>query len=109
MLLGSESHLSPNIMNSEILPENFTAALIDHRPLNSHGFTLCHAVSLPFSQSHNSFFTSHSFTNFEWIFSQTHSFLKKQTQAAHSNVNKECISSMVNKNKTSICSSLSLN
>ena len=35
-------------------------------------------------------------------------FLKKQIQAAHSNANKECISSMINKNKTSIRSFLSL-
>ena len=37
----------------------------------------------------------------------THSFLKKQTQGAHSNV-KERISNMLNKNKTNIRSSLSL-
>ena len=41
-------------------------------------------------------------------FFPTHSFLKKQTQAANSNANKERISSMINKNKTSIRSSLSL-
>ena len=29
MLTGSESHLYPNIMNSEILPENYTAASND--------------------------------------------------------------------------------
>ena len=78
------------------------------RPLNSHSFTVCHTISLPFSQSHSRFFISHSFTNFEQIFSQTYSFLKKRTQAAHFNVNKEHISSMINKNKTSIHSSLSL-
>ena len=49
------------------------------RPLNSHGFILCHTVSLPFLQSHGSFFISHGFTNFRWIFSQTHNFLRKQT------------------------------
>ena len=38
------------------------------RPLNSHGFTMCHLVSLPFLQSHGSFFISHYFTNFEQIF-----------------------------------------
>ena len=41
-------------------------------------------------------------------FPQSDSFLKAQTQAAHSNANKERISSMINKNKTSIRSSLSL-
>ena len=70
-----------------------------HRPLNFHGFTVCHTVSLPFSQPHGRFFISHGSKNFERIFSQTHSFLKKQTQAAHSNVNKEHISSMINKTK----------
>ena len=29
MCSGSESHLYPNIMNSEILPENYTAASND--------------------------------------------------------------------------------
>ena len=67
------------------------------RPLNSHGFILCHTVSLPSSRSHGGFFIFHAFTNFERIFSQTHSFLKKQTQTAHSNANKERISSMINK------------
>ena len=32
------------------------------------------------------------------FFSQTHSFLKNQTQAAHSSANKERISSMINNN-----------
>ena len=41
-------------------------------------------------------------------FSQTHSFLKKETKAAHPNANKERISSMINNNKTNIRSSLSL-
>ena len=36
-------------------------------------------VSLSFSRSHGRFFISHSFTNFKWIFSQTHNFLRKQT------------------------------
>ena len=70
-----------------------------HRPLNSHGFTVCHTISLPSSRSHNGFLISHGFTNFERIFSQTHSFIKKQTQAAHSDDNKERISSMINKKK----------
>ena len=30
MLIGSESHLSPNIMNSEMLPGNYRAARNDH-------------------------------------------------------------------------------
>ena len=34
------------------------------------------------------------------IFSKNHSFLKKQTQVAHSNTAEESISSMINKNKT---------
>ena len=34
-------------------------------------------------------------------FSKSHSFLKKQTQAAHSNTAEESISSMINKNKAS--------
>ena len=51
-----------------------------NRPLNSHGFTVCHTVSLPFSRSHGRFFISHGFTNFKWIFSQTHNFLRKQTR-----------------------------
>ena len=79
-----------------------------HIPLNSHGFTVCHKVSLPFSQSHGSSLITHSFTNFEQIFFQTHSFLRKQTQAAHSNAAEERISNMINKNKTSSRSSLSL-
>ena len=40
---------------------------------------------------------SHGFTNFGQIFSQTHSFLKNQTQVACSNANKERISSMIDK------------
>ena len=46
--------------------------------LNSHGFTVCHMVSLPFSWSHSRFFISHGFTNFKSIFSQTHSLLRKK-------------------------------
>ena len=38
-----------------------------------------------------------------------HSFLRKQTKAAHSNAAEERISSMINKNKTSNRSSQSLN
>ena len=43
------------------------------RPLNSHGFTTCHKVSLLFSGSHGRFFVSHGFTNCGWISFQTHS------------------------------------
>ena len=42
-------------------------------------------------------------------FSQTHSFLRKQAKAAHSNAAEERISSMINKNKASSRNSLSLN
>ena len=65
------------------------------RPLNSHSFTVCHTVLLPFSRSHGRFFISHDFTNFERIFSQAQSFLKKQTQAACSNVAEEPIFNMI--------------
>ena len=68
----------------------------------------CHTVLLPFSQSQGRFFISHDFTNFEQSFSKTHSFLKKQKQAAYSNVAEERISSMINKNNASSRSSLSL-
>ena len=50
------------ILNSQEFPNS------NNRPLNSHGFTVSHTVSLPFSQSHSSFLISHSFTKFEWIF-----------------------------------------
>ena len=78
------------------------------RPLNSHGFTMCHKVSLPFSQSHGRFLISHGFTNSEQIFSQTQNFLRKQTQAAHSNAAEQRIFNMITKNKTNSRSSLSL-
>ena len=74
------------------------------RPLNSHGFNMCLTVSLPFSRSHGSFFISHGFTNFEWIFPNTQ-FLWEQAQAAHSNVAEGRISCMINKNKAGSCSS----
>ena len=38
-----------------------------YRPLNYHIFMVCHTVSLS-SQSHDSFFSSCGFTDFEWIF-----------------------------------------
>ena len=50
------------------------------RPLNSHGFTVCHTVSLTFPRSHGRLLICHGFTNFKWIFSQTHNFLRKQTR-----------------------------
>ena len=67
----------------------------------SHGFTVFLTASrqvIHFSR----------FYKFLADVSKTHSFLKTQTQAAHSNVNKERISGMIDKNKTSIRSSLSL-
>ena len=57
------------------------------RPLKSHSFTVCHTVSLPFSRSHGWRWLLH-FSRFYkfWVdFSQTHSFLRNQTKAAHSN------------------------
>ena len=53
---------------------------LEYRPLNSHCFTMCHTVSLHFSQSHGRFFIFHDFINFKWIFSQTYNFLIKQTR-----------------------------
>ena len=35
-------------------------------------------VSLPFLWSHGRFFISHGLTVFKWVFSQTHSFLRKK-------------------------------
>ena len=68
----------------------------------SHGFTAFLKVSLWLL--HFSWFYK------LWVdFSQTHSFLRKQTKAAHSNAAEERISSMINKNKTRSHSSLSLN
>ena len=57
-------------------------------PLNSHSFTSCHTVSLLFSRPHGRSFISRGFTNFKWIFSQTHSFLRKQTEVTQSPVRK---------------------
>ena len=50
------------------------------RPLSSHGFTVCHMISLPFLRSHGRFFISPGFSNFKWIFSQTHNFLRIPTR-----------------------------
>ena len=69
---------------------------------------MCHTVWLQFSRSHDSVFISHGFTNFKRTFFQTHSFLRKQTQAAHSDAAEERISNMIKKNKTNSRSSLSL-
>ena len=91
------------IILPELLPVSFFLQVNLYRLLSDLS-TL--AVSLPFSRSHGRFFISHGFINFEQNISQTYSFLKKQTQAAHSNFNKERISSMINKNTTSIRSSL---
>ena len=46
-------------------------------PLNSHGFIVCHTVSLSFSRSHGSFLISHSFTNFEQSSCTNSQFFKK--------------------------------
>ena len=47
-----------------------------------------HTVLLPFLWSHSRLFISHGFTNFKWVFSQTHNFLRKQTEATKSPVKK---------------------
>ena len=84
---GSKSSLKKR--GTIIISNNFKEAISNYfidnflyilRPLDSHGFTVCHTVSLPFSRSHGRFFISHGFTNFKWIFSQTHSFVRKQTR-----------------------------
>ena len=76
-----------------------------NRPLNSHGFTVCHTVSLPFSRSHGRFFISHGFTNFKWIFSQTHNFLRKQTRQ-HNLLSKNIVACLLHTKKYIILSSL---
>ena len=63
---------------------------------------------MSFSLYHGSFFISHGFKNFDRTFSQTHSFLRNETQAAHSNTAGRRIYSMINKNKTGSRSSLYL-
>ena len=84
---GSKSSLKKR--GTIIISNNFKEAISNYfidnflyilRPLDSHGFTVCHTVSLPFSRSHGRFFISHGFTNFKWIFSQTHNFVRKQTR-----------------------------
>ena len=66
-----------------------------HRLLNSHGFTVCHTVLLTVGLTVGSSFLT-VLTNCERIFFfQTHTFIKKQTQAAHSNATEERISSMI--------------
>ena len=70
------------------------------RPLNSHGFTVCHKVSLPSSRSHGRFFISHGFTNFKSIFSRTHIFLRKKTRQHNPLSKKYCsIVFYIQKNK----------
>ena len=69
-------------IKNKAVPKNITTKWFS--PLNYNGFTVCYTVSLPFSQSHDSFYISYGFANFEWIFSHTHNFLRKQRQAAHS-------------------------
>ena len=54
-----------------------------YRPLNSHGFTVCHTFSLAFSRSHGRFFISHDFSNSQ--------FSKKTNQAAQSLVKKNIV------------------
>ena len=59
------------------------------RRLSSHGFTVCHTVSLPFSRSHGRFFISHGFTNFKWIFSQSQ--FPKKTSRKHNPLSKNFV------------------
>ena len=60
----------------------------DYRPLNSRGFTMYHMVLLPLSWSHGRFCIYHGFTIFKWVFSHTHSFLRKQKKSTQSLVKK---------------------
>ena len=55
-------------------------------------------VSLSFSRYHGRFFISHGFTNFKWIFSQTHNFLRKQTRQ-HNHLSKKYRSTVLYKKK----------
>ena len=106
-----EKNVGPTLSNiARKRIQHFLSNMLNNvcRLLNSHGSTVCHTVSLFFSRSHGRFFISYGFTNFEQIFFQAYSFLKKQTHAAHSNANKERFSSMINKSKTRIRSYLSL-
>ena len=65
-------------------------------------------VSHGFPALQGRFFISRDFTDFERIFSQTHSFIKKTNKTARSNAAEKSISSTISKNKTSSHSSLSL-
>ena len=76
------------------------------RPLNSHSFTLCHTVSLPFSRSRRRFFISCGFTNIKQIFSQLTVFLKSKHKQ-HIPMLLKTYPSLINKNKISSRSSLS--
>ena len=96
--------------SSEIrLLSSISINLLVFKPLQTSQLSRLHRMPhgiSTFSWSRGRFFISHSFTNCKRTFSKTHSFLKKQTQAAHSNTAEESISSMINKNKTSSRSSL---
>ena len=48
------------------MPSFYTSMIfaVDTDLPNSHGFTVCHTVSSPFSRSHSRFLFSHGFTNF---------------------------------------------
>ena len=61
------------------------------RPLNSHGFTVCHRVSLLFSWSHSRFFISHGFSYKFLVNSLSNSqFPKKSNKATqHSPLSKK--------------------
>ena len=65
--------------------------VLNGRPLNSHVFTVCHTVSLPFSRSRGRFFISHGFKFWADFFPNSQFSKKKQTQAAHSNALEEHI------------------
>ena len=66
LVLRLPQHTS--IVNTECAGKSEWSKQLYSRPINSHGFTVCHTVLLPFSQSHRRFFISHDFTNFEQIF-----------------------------------------
>ena len=85
------------------------SAVYISRPLNSHSFTVCHTVSLPFSRCHGRFYISHGLTNFEWIFFPNLQLSKKTNTGSTFQCCWRTHSSMININKTSSRSSLSLN
>ena len=76
--LKSFTFSKPNLDVTKHYPEAFGRAKDQTSQLwrfhrVSHGL-------LPLSRSHGRFFISHGFTNFKWIFSQTRSFVRKQTR-----------------------------